>query len=455
MRIVLVVLVVVGLIAGGAAYYAKYMAPETHMGFRTVAVERGDLIDTISATGTVEPEEVVDVGAQVVGRVKDFGPDPSDPEGKKKIDYNSVVHQGTVLAYIDDSVYKAQLDQAKAADLRSQADLNQLKAKLLQTEQDWKRAKELRTIKDIPGIERPIKGIADSDYDLAVANYEMAKANVNVGEATVKQNEAALKLAQANLDYTIIKSPVEGVIIARRVNIGQTVAGGSLNTPSMFLIAKNLKKMQVWAGINEADIGRIYSHKGMPVRFTVDAFPGEVFHGKVVQVRMNANMTQNVVIYQVVVGFDNSDLRLIPYLTANLKFEVEKRENVLLVPTAALRWKPKAEQVVPRLREKLAPTLESQSGGGGPPGSSAEGAKSDKLAQNAEEHGYLWVQDGDYVRPLAVIVGATDEMHTEISGDGVKEGMQVVVGMSKGDNDAQTDETTNPFGPPRFRARRR
>jgi HlyD family secretion protein len=437
-------------VAGGAAYYTVYVAAEPPTNYRTVAVNRDDLLSTITATGTVEPEEVVDVGAQVMGQVLTLGRDPDDKEGKKQIDYGSVVHEGLLLARIDDSVYKAQVDQAQAAYLRAQADLKQMQAKLLQSEQDRKRAEGLRSIKDIPGTDRPIKGIADSDYDLAVANNEVAKANVAVGEATIKQNEAALSLAKQNLSYTTIKSPVEGVIVDRRVNIGQTVVA-SLNAPSMFLIAKDLSKMQVWASVNEADIGRILSRKEMPVRFTVDAYPGEIFQGKVIQVRYNAQMTQNVVTYTVVVGFDNSDKKLIPYLTANLQFEAEEHKNVLLVPNAAVRWKPRPEQVVPELREKIAPTLASKPGDNNPktPGD----AKSAKLANDRVDRGRLWVKDGKFVRPVDIQIGSSDGTQTEVSGDEVKEGMKVVTGESRGTDLADGGET-NPFGPPKiFRGR--
>jgi HlyD family secretion protein len=438
-------------VAGGAAYYTIYVAAEPPTHFLTVTVNRDDLLSTISATGTVEPEELVDVGAQVVGRIKDFGVDPSDPEKKKQVDYDSAIHEGTELAYIDDAMYKAQVDQAQAAYLRSQADLKQMQAKLLQTEQDRKRAEELRSIKDIPGTDRPIKGIADSDYDLAVANNEVAKANVAVGEATIVQNKAALDMAVTNLAYTVIKSPVEGVIVDRRVNIGQTVAGGSLNTPIMFLIAKDLSKMQVWSSVNEADIGKIRSRPDMPVQFTVDAYPGEVFHGKVAQIRLNAVSTQNVVTYTVVVTFDNSDLKLIPYLTANLQFEVEAHKNILLVPNSAVRWKPRPEQVVPELREKIAPTLASKPGDKDP--KSPGDAKSAKLANDRVDRGRLWVKDGNFVRPVDIQIGATDGTQTEVSGDAVKEGMKVIRGESKGAELVDSGDTTNPFAPKIFRSK--
>ena len=289
MKLALSVIAVVILVAGGAAYYTVYVAAEAPTNFLTVPVTRGDLLSAISATGTVEPEEVVDIGAQVVGRIKDFGIDPNDPEKKKRIDYGSVIHEGTELA-----VYRrcgvqgpGRSGQSRLYPLASRSEANAGQA-FADRNKTRKRAEALRSIKDIPGTDRPIKGIADSDYDLAVANNEVAKANVAVDEATIVQNKAALDMAKTNLDYTIIKSPVEGVIVDRRVNIGQTVVGGSLNTPSMFLIAKDLSKMQVWASVNEADIGQIRSRKEMPVQFTVDAYPGEVFRGKVAQIRLNA-----------------------------------------------------------------------------------------------------------------------------------------------------------------------
>ena len=435
MKTFLALLLVIGLLAAGAVYYTTHAAADPPASFRTATVERGELLWTISATGTVEPEEVVDVGAQVVGRIKNLGVDPTDPT--KTIDYGSVVQEGTVLAQIDDAVYKAQVDQARASLLRAQADLLQMKAKLDQSKREWERAESLR----------PTKAIADTDYDLAVANYEVAKANVGVGEATVKASEAALQLAETNLNYTIIKSPVQGVIVDRRVNVGQTVVA-SLNAPSLFLIAKDLRRMQVWASVNEADIGRI--HKNMPVRFTVDAYPGEVFRGTVGQIRLNASMVQNVVTYTVVVVTDNSNLKLLPYLTANVQFEVERREDVLLVPNAALRWKPQPEQVAPEVSQ-AASTVPvhgdgkgSRAKGGHEKGEPSGKPESDGAAKDREDRGRLWVKDGGWVRPVDVQLGASDGSSTEVSGPGVREGMEVVVGEV---HSAADDETTNPFIP--------
>ena len=170
----------------------------------------------------------------------------------------------------------------------------------------------------------------------------MAKANIEVGKAAIAQQKSTLDLAETNLGYTMIKSPVEGTILDRRVNIGQTVVA-SLNAPSLFLIAKDLRRMQVWASVNEADIGGL--KVGTPVSFSVDAFPNESFSGVVEQVRLNAKMTQNVVVYTVVVATDNADLKLLPYLTATLNFEIARREGVLTVPNAALRYEPPLELI--------------------------------------------------------------------------------------------------------------
>ena len=348
----------------------------------------------------------------------------------KTVDFCSKVHEGQLLATIDPTLYEAQVAQADASLARAEADLLQYRTKLEQTEQEWKRAEILR----------PKNAIADSDYDLAVSNYHVAQANVAVGEAAKRQAEAALSIVQTNLDYTVIKSPVEGTIIARRVNVGQTVVA-SLNTPSMFLIAKDLRRMQVWASVNEADIGQI--RVGMPVRFSVDAFPGDTFHGAVTQIRMNAQMTQNIVLYTVVVTTDNSNLKLLPYLTASLHFEVGCRDDVLLVPNAALRWKPKS---VAGIAPDAIALVESEE---------VDADEASEISEDSEVDLHrLWTADGDFVRPLDVIVGPSDGVKTQISGPGVEEGIRIVVGEGSGEA-ADDEETTNPFLPKFPKKRRR
>jgi len=420
-RVLCKIIVVASLVAafggGGTLYYKSHAAAKPTARLHTTLVTRGDLLSTISATGTVEPEEVVNVGAQVAGLIVACGPDPRTPS--KLIDYGSVVEKDTILARIDPTPYEAALEQMEATLEHSEANLLQLEAKFRQAEREWKRAETLV----------PDNAIAGTDYDLAQSDYEAAKANLAAGKAMIRQNKASVKTARVNLGYCTIKSPVRGTILDRRVNIGQTVVA-SLNAPSLFLIAKDLTRMQVWASVNEADIGRI--RLDMPVRFTVDAHPEETFSGNVTQIRMNAQMTQNVVTYTVIVTTDNSHGKLLPYLTANVQFEVDKRSNVLLVPNAALRWTPEADQLDPAV-DKIAITAEPAT---------------------AQDHGRLWVvTDNGRVRPLEVTIGATDGTATEVSGNDLHAGLCVVAGEDDGDatdvreKTADGDATSNPFLP--------
>jgi HlyD family secretion protein len=440
----LILLIFLALVGGAAVLYFRSADAESTSAFQTSQVTRGDLLVAISATGTVEPEEVVDVGAQVAGQILSFGQDANG----KTVDYGSVVENGTVLAKIDDSLYRAdaaqvnaQVESARAGLQRANADLEQMKAKLRQAERDWERARKLG----------PSEALSQSSYDAYESAYETARANVSVGEAAIlqakaslAQAEALLQRAQRNLGYCTIKSPVNGVIIDRRVNIGQTVVS-SLNAPSLFLIAKDLKRMQVWVAVNEADIGKI--HSGQPVTFTVDAFPGEIFRGEVGKIRLNASMTQNVVTYTVEIITDNSTGRLLPYLTANVQFELSRRTGVLEVPNAALRWKPSVEQVAPAFRDAFEnPDLRKGTPGGiqDPASKPAGGSGRDW------KRGVLWVPEGEYVRPFPLRAGLTDGTMTEVEGEGLTEGMTVVSGVQAQGGSQAT--TTNPFTP-QFRGR--
>ena len=442
-RIVTVVLVVGLLAVGGIAWYAKGRATGSG-GFRTTEVKRGDLVATIGATGTVEPEEVVDVGAQVAGQILAFG---KDVDGKA-IDYGSRVAEGTILARIDDSVYAsdvasatAQLQEAKASVSRAIADLAQFNAKFVQAQSDWTRAQTL---------DPKSNAIAATQYDAYKSAFDSARANVAVGEAaieqakaTVAQNEAALARAQRNLGYTTIKSPVKGVIIDRRVNIGQTVVA-SLNAPSLFLIAKDLGRMQVWVAVNEADIGSI--HPGQAVSFTVDAYPGQNFRGAVNKVRLNASMTQNVVTYVVEVTTDNKDGRLLPYLTANVQFEIARRDDVMTVPNAALRWAPSDDaQISPSARGQQSQQQQASSERR-PRGERTE--RSSTRPTDERKPGTVWVTDGEYVRPIPVIAGLSDGTNTEVHSDQLSEGMQVVLGEERAQTASSGSSTSsNPFAP--------
>lgn len=420
----------VALLGGASGWWWKNRSPNTAT-FITAPVKKGDVLAVISATGTIEPEEVVDVGAQVAGQILNFGKDKSG----KPIDYGSPVEAGMVLAQIDDSLYAADAAQAAAQQQQAQAQLASataqlrlLAAKFRQAERDWQRAQKIG----------PSDALAQNVYDGYQAAYEIAQADVAVGEAAVAQahgalaqTAAAVRRTQRNLGYCVIKSPVKGVIIDRRVNIGQTVVA-SLNAPSLFLIAKDLTRIQVWIAVNEADIGAI--KPGQPVSFTVDAFPGRVFQGAVGKVRLNATMTQNVVTYTVEVIADNTDGQLLPYLTANAKFLVDRRANVLTVPNAALRWTP--------LPAQIAPDARGHRDGDQPPDA-------------AGPRGTVWVPDGAYVRPLRLRVGLSDGAVTEISGDRLAENTAVVVGVARttertggaGGGSASGGDTVNPFAP--------
>jgi HlyD family secretion protein len=421
-----VLAIAIVILVGGAGAGWWWVRSDHKLSFRTAVVKRGDVAATISATGTIEPIEVVDVGAQVAGLIKAFGTDAAG----KTIDYGSVVGEGAMLAQIDDSVYAADLSVAKAGELTAAAKLEQMNAKLDQAGAEWKRAQELYNS----------KLMAQVDYDTDKANYEVAKANVSVAKAGIAQAQAGLDKAQRNLDFCIIKSPVKGVIIDRRVNIGQTVVS-SLNAPSLFLIAKDLTKMQIWVAVNEADVGRIVP--GAPVTFTCDAFRGRQFEGTVGKVRLNATMTQNVVMYTVEVNTENPGNLLLPYLTANVHFLVRKETNVLLVPNAALRWSPSSlAQISPNARSQIQAD---------PPGDSSAGTNthSSKPGKGMKENQrVVWVKEGEYVRPVEVKVGTTDGSNTSVTADNLPEGAEVVIGESTGSSQTATK---NPFLPPAIR----
>lgn len=435
---IVITVIVFGLVAAAIVMYFRKSGGQP-ITYRTAAIIRGDLLVSISATGTVEPEEVIDIGAQIAGQILGFGRDKAG----KTIDYGSVVEAGTILARIDDSLYAADAAQAaalvqvnKASHQRAEADIEQMKARLYQAQRDWERAQKLG----------PSEALSVASYDAYQAAYESARANLAVGRATimqakasVAQSEAALRKAQRNLSYCTIKSPVKGVIIDRRVNIGQTVVA-SLNAPSLFLIAKDLRRMQVWVAVNEADIGKI--QPGLPVNFTVDAFPGETYRGEVGKIRLNASMTQNVITYTVEIITDNSNGRLLPYLTANVQFELNRLSNVLMVPNAALKWTPPVERISP---EFLASSLDAAGAKGSREEDRRANTKPEKALSDAQKRGRLWVRRGAFFEPLQVKTGLSDGTMTEVQGEGIQEGIDVVTGQNA--QAAGPGGTANPFIP--------
>ena len=399
----LIILLVVGGGVGGGVYWYRQHASTPAVSYRTVPIQRGELLATIGATGTLEPEEVVDIGAQVAGQILTFGPDPH-AQGKL-VDYNSEVEEGSILAKIDESLYQADVDQnkaavdsAKAGVNKAEADLGQAKAKYVQADKDWTRAQAANKTNTV---------LSQADLDSFEAAYNTGQAGVSSSEAgvllaktAVTSAEVSLKRAQRNLGYCTIVSPVKGVIIDRRVNIGQTVVS-SLNAPSLFLLAKDLTKMQIWASVNEADIGNI--RPGMPAAFTVDAVAGRLFKGVVGKIRLNAQTTQNVVTYTVEINVDNTDRALKPYLTTNVNFEVAKHEDVLLVPNAALRWSPtSATQVTPEARAAMGARGGGEGGSGGATPSTKAGPSTRRSEGAVKRRGTLWAREGAFVKPIRV-----------------------------------------------------
>jgi HlyD family secretion protein len=382
--------------------------------FRTVSVRRDDLIVAVSASGTLEPVEIVDVGAQVIGRIKSFGTDLDDPT--KTIDYGAKVKEGTVLAQIDDSTFQATVDQMQANVKKAKAELDGARARLRQAEKDLARSERLKA-----GT-----AVSEAEHDKFVAAQEIAAADVVIAEASVLQAEAKLEEANIDLGYVTIKSPIDGVVIDRRVNVGQTVVTG-LNAPSLFLLARDLSRLEIWAAVNEADIGMI--RVGQPVDFTVDAYPNREFTGEVEEIRLNASMTQNVVTYTVIVACENPDGKLLPYMTANLKFEVARRQNVLVVPNRALRWRPTFKQVAPEYRDEFRENAFPQASLTLRPDPEDEGS-------SKPDPGVIWMEAGEgLVRPLRVQVGLTDGIHSELIAEGLNEGLSAVIGEVNTEDD--------------------
>ncbi len=311
---------IVALLGAGALYWTSRKADGAESAYRTATVERGDIRVAISATGTLSAISTVTVGSQISGQVTDV-----------LVDYNSEVKKGEVLARIDPSTYEAQIEQGNAQIANAQASLKQAQATLANAELDYTRKADLGTQ----------KLVAQSDVDLARAARDQARAQVNAAQASIRQQTASTQTTRVNLDRTVIRSPVDGVVLTRTIEPGQTVAA-SLQAPELFTIAEDLSKMKIELAVDEADIGQV--KVGQSVSFTVDAFADRQFRGEVQQVRLSATTTSNVVTYPVVVSVDNSDGTLLPGLTVNAEIEVSKRDNILKISNAALRYKPTGEE---------------------------------------------------------------------------------------------------------------
>ena len=355
--------------------------------FRTEKVIKGNITDSVTATGTVNAVTTVLVGTQVSGTVN-----------KILADFNSRVKNGQLIAEIDPSTFIAQVDQAKANVLNAQANYVKAEASLADAKRTLVRNKELFAKGYVPR----------SDLDTAETNVETSAAQSGSMKASIEQAVAALSMAETNLRYTKIVSPVDGTVISRNVDVGQTVAA-SFQTPTLFTIAQDLTKMQIDANVDESDIGRI--KLGQDVDFMVDAYPEVTFKGKVSQVRSAPITVQNVVTYDVVVKVDNPDLKLLPGMTANVTLIISVKKDILKVPNAALRFRPVEKEKTP----------------GGKKGQA------------------VYIADNDKPKRVSVTAGTSDGTVTEIVSDEIKEGQEVILEAL-----SAKDSKSKASGPPRM-----
>jgi HlyD family secretion protein len=393
----------------------------------TAKVERGEIDDVVEATGTINAVIMVQVGSQVSGTI-----------AKLNADFNSRVHKGDVVALIDPALFKGALLQA-AADLQNaranleaaRANLQKAKAGLVQTKADYDRA--VRLTKEGVTSQQQLD-LAKSNYDAADASVGAAAANVTQAEAQVSQKDAAVNVAQTNLDYTVIRSPIDGTVVARNVDVGQTVAA-SLQAPTIFTIAQDLTKMWVYAKTDESDVGNI--KLGKPVTFKVDAFPKDTFRGVVSQVRMNATTVQSVVTYDSIIEFANPELKLFPGMTAYVTIPVATARNVLKLPNTALRYKPPmtTEEILTIYKQYGIEGGQRKEVADGPAvaGSAAQASPGTQNPPRAPktDTAVVWkLLPGNTMEPVKISVGITDHAFTEVStvlkGE-LKEGEEVVI----------------------------
>ena len=393
----------------------------------TAKVERGDIHDVVEATGMINAVITVQVGSQVSGTI-----------AKLYVDFNSRVRKGDIVALIDPALFKgavqqaeADLENAKANLIAARTNVEKAKAAFVQTKADYDRTVELNK----EGV------MSQQQLDLAKANYQSANAtvsgavaNVTQAEAQVSQKEAALAVAQTNLNYTVIRSPIDGTVVARNVDVGQTVAA-SLQAPTIFTIAQDLTKMLVYAKTDESDVGNI--RVGKPVTFKVDAFPKEIFHGVVSQVRMNATTVQNVVTYDTIIEFANPELKLFPGMTAYVTIPVATVQNVLKLPNTALRYKPpmSPEEILALYKQNGIEVNERKKAGedaaAADPGAPGGGGSQSLPRGPRADSAVVWkLRPDNIMEPVKVSLGITDHSYTEVTtvarGD-LKEGDELII----------------------------
>src|SRR5262245_3142793 len=346
-RLLILTLVAVVLAGGGLFYYRAQNAAKVPTAV-AAEVTRGNVIAKVDATGTLAPVTTVQVGSQVSGTVKALS-----------VDYNAHVRKGQVIAELDPSLFQTQVDQARATLIKSQSDVDRAKVEVDDSSSKSRRAQELSDQ----------KLISRNDLETAQSTAMQAEAALKSAEAQVTQARASLNQAEVNLQHTIIRSPIDGTVISRNVDVGQTVAA-SMSAPTLYVIAQDLTHMQVSASIDESDIGRIQT--GQLVTFRVDAYPQQTFRGTVKQVRLDAKTDQNVVSYTTMIDVPNEDLRLKPGMTANVTVQIAANEDVLRVPNSALRFAPTPE-LFAALGQEPPRRGGGRGGGGGVAGTAGRG----------------------------------------------------------------------------------
>src|SRR5580658_613064 len=368
-------LILAGVMAAVGIFAAFGLNRNTQAQHFTAKGERGEIDDVVEATGTINAVITVQVGSQVSGSI-----------AKLNADFNSRVHKGDIVALIDPALFKGALLQATAdlknseANLKAaRANLEKAKSALVQTQADYDRAVGLT--KDGVMSKQQLD-LAKSNYDAASASVDAAEANITQAEAQISLKEAAVTVAQTNLDYTVIRSPIDGTVVARNVDVGQTVAA-SLQAPTIFTIAQDLSKMWVYAKTDESDVGNIKI--GTPVTFKVDAFPKDTFHGVVSQVRMNATTVLSVVTYDTIIEFANPELKLFPGMTAYATIPVATVHNVLKLPNTALRYKPPmtTEEILAIYKQYGIEESEEKQAAADPPAPTGSAAPTAPATQNA------------------------------------------------------------------------
>lgn len=394
--------------AGGAIWYFGFHTGKSEVKYRTAKIEKGDLRIAVAATGTVQPFLLVQVGTQVTGNIQ-----------KLMVDFNSKVKAGQVVAQIDPALFQAKVDQDQANVAKAQSEVLRVKARLLLAGKELTRFRELQK-KEL---------VSQSDLDTAVATFDSLAAEVKLAEASVAQAQAVLESSNANLKFTTIFSPIDGVVISRNVDVGQTVAA-SLSAPTIYVIADDMKRVQIQASVAEADIGRIT--EDMEVTFMVDAHRNDRFRGKVSQIRLSPTTVQNVVTYTVMIDAANPGNKLLPGMTANVSFEIAQYQDVLKIPNAALRFTPPDATAAASPPAPPAPPADP---------SAPRPPRGERRRDQPQSR--VWIAGPSGPQAVVVTAEATDGTWTRLVKGDLAEGQELLTGVIL----EGADPTTNPFAP--------